>query len=65
MAKKKSYCEIKPDEEWRVEDDLRTLTSAKEIRNDPKRMAKVRALAAKKLATIAPLAAEMAEGEGK
>lgn len=57
MAKSKDVV-IKPDEEWRVEDDLRILTEAKSIRADKQRMAKVRALAKKKLAVVAPLAAD-------
>lgn len=40
-------------EEWRIEQDLRTLTDAKEIQADPKRMAKVQAMARKKLETVA------------
>ena len=44
---------IKPDEEWRVEDDMRTLMNAKEVQADPKRMAKVKTLARKKLETVA------------
>lgn len=58
MAKKKggSLAMYKPDEEWRVEDDMRTLMNAREIRNDPKRMSKVKALAQKKLTDMASLA---------
>lgn len=54
---------IKPDEEWRVEDDMRTLMRAKEIQADPKRMAKVKALARKKLETVASVLGEASEAE--
>lgn len=49
---------IKPDEEWRVEADLHTLMKAEKIKNDPKRMAKVRALAQKKMMEVASIASE-------
>lgn len=62
MAKKGNAIEAyKPDEEWRVEDDLRTLTHAKEIQADPKRMAKVKALARKKLESVAQVLGGEAE----
>lgn len=54
---------IKPDEEWQVEDDMRTLMRAKEIQADPKRMAKVKALARKKLETVATVLGEASESE--
>lgn len=64
MAKNSSNLgAIKPDEEWRVEDDMRTLMQCREIEKDPKRMAKVRALARKKLETIAGVIAETSETE--
>lgn len=58
MAKKISgnLAMIKPEEEWRAEDDMRTLMNAREIKNDPKRMAKVKAMAQKKLTDMACLA---------
>ena len=57
MAKKsKGNVSIRPDEEWQVESDLRTLMEAKVIRADAKRFAKCRALAKKKLAGIASVA---------
>jgi hypothetical protein len=49
---------LKPDEEWMAEDDLRTLMRAREIRNDPKRMARVKALATKRIAEVARLAGD-------
>lgn len=65
MAKKRNLGEvaIKPDEEWRVEDDMRTLMNAKEIQADPKRMAKVKALARKKLEHVASVLGEASETE--
>lgn len=57
MAKSKAIA-IKPDEEWRVEADLRTLMEAEKIEKDPKRMAKVRALAQKKMMEVASIASE-------
>ena len=60
MAKKSAgaLAAISTDEEWKVESDLRCLTEARAIRNDPKRMAKVRALAKKRLTEVAPLAGD-------
>ena len=55
MAKSKAIA-IKPDEEWRVEADLHTLMEAEKIEADPKRMAKVRALAQKKMMEVASIA---------
>lgn len=54
---------IRPDEEWQVEDDMRTLMRCKEIESDPKRMAKVRALAKKKLEQVAGVMSETSESE--
>lgn len=48
----------KSEDDWQTEDDLRTLTRAEEIENDPKRLAKARALAKKKLLEFAAVAAE-------
>ena len=52
---------IKEDEEWRVEDDMRTLMRAKEIEADPKRMAKVKIMAEKKLKEVAGVLSEAGE----
>lgn len=49
---------VAADEDWRVESDLRTILDAEEIRNDKKRWDKVRALAKKKLMTIAAVASD-------
>lgn len=57
MAKMKAAV-IKPDEEWRAEADLHTLMEAEKIKADPKRMAKVRALAQKKMMEVASIASE-------
>ena len=53
MKYKGNAMTIKSDEEWKVEDDMRTLMNAREIQADPKRMAKVKAMARQKLETIA------------
>lgn len=58
---KKSVVAIKPDEEWQVEVDLRCLLEAKKIEADPKRLAKVRALAKKKMMEAASIASEDAD----
>lgn len=64
MAKKQnSLGDIKPDEEWQVEDDMRTLMRAKEIQGDPKRMAKVKTLARKKLEQVASVMGDASETE--
>jgi hypothetical protein len=55
MAKNK-LATVRPDEEWQVESDMRCLMEARTIRNDKKRMGKVKALAQKKLAEVASLA---------
>ena len=47
--------QIKPDDKWRAEEDLRTLIHAKEIQRDPKRMAAVRKLAQDKMAELKKL----------
>lgn len=46
------------EDDWQVESDLRTLMECEKIEKDPKRMAKVRALAKKKLMEVAAIAAE-------
>ena len=49
--------------DWRVEGDLSTLLEAEKIEKDPKRMAKVRALAKQKMLDVAVIAAEAATGK--
>lgn len=46
---------IKQEDNWRVEDDIRTLMQAREIQRDPKRMAAVRKLAQEKMAEMKKL----------
>lgn len=65
MAKKSSgnAIAISSDEEWRVENDLRTMMEAEVIEKDPKRLAKVRALAKKRMMEVASIAAESGKDE--
>lgn len=64
MAKKSNaLTSIKPDEEWQVEDDMRVLMQCQKIEKDPKRMAKVRALAKQRLEDMAGVIAETKETE--
>lgn len=66
MAKKSGKAmnaTVSPDEEWRVEEDMRTLINAREIQADPKRMAKVKTLARKRLETVAVVLGESSEAE--
>ena len=57
MAKKKPAT-VSVDEEWKVESDMRCLMEAAAIRKDKKRMAKVKAMAQKKLSEVAGLASD-------
>lgn len=54
---------MKSEDDWMVEDAMRTLMRAKEIRNDKKLMAKVSAMAKEKLMELADVAAEAKESE--
>lgn len=47
-----------PSDDWRVESDLNTLIEAERIEKDPKRLAKVQALAKQKMLETATIAAE-------
>ncbi len=58
-AKSDSY------DKWQAEDDLRTITRAKEIEKDKKRMANVRRAAKEKLAEMANLKTIAAGGTPK
>lgn len=60
MAKESSgaLAVIKPDEEWRVESDMSTLIEAEKIKADPKRYAKVQALAKRKMLDVAKVASD-------
>jgi len=57
MAKKKPAT-VSVDEEWKVESDMRCLMEAAAIRKDKKRMAKVKAMAQKRLSEVAGLASD-------
>jgi hypothetical protein len=52
-------------DKWQAEDDLRTITRAKEIEKDKKRMAHVRRAAKEKLAEMANLKTIAAGGQPK
>ncbi len=54
---------MKSEDDWMVEDAMRTLMRAREIRNDKKLMAKVSAMAKEKLMDLADVAAEAKESE--
>ena len=56
MGKSRATLGMQPDEDWKVESDLRSLVEAEQIRRDPKRMAKVQALAKKKMIEAAAVA---------
>ncbi len=49
MAKRKNTVEAWSPADWEIEEDLRALVRAKAVEKDPERMAKVKALAKKKL----------------
>lgn len=62
MAKSSnSIATIKGEDDWQTESDLRTLLECEKIEKDPKRMAKVRALAKSKLLEVAAIASGEAE----
>ena len=44
-------------DDWQVEEDMRTLCRAEEIRKDPKRLEKAQALAARKMLEMGSIAA--------
>lgn len=52
----KSMCVANDD--WRVESDLNTMIEAEKIEKDPKRLAKVQALAKQRMLEAATIAAE-------
>ncbi|MEH6501766.1 hypothetical protein [Halopseudomonas aestusnigri] len=54
-ANKLKAVAMKEEDEWRAQDDLRTLLEARKIQKDAKRMAKVRALAKQKMADMQAL----------
>jgi hypothetical protein len=58
MAKASTKSIAKSEYDWKAEDDLRTMMASEEIEKDPKRLAKVQALAKKKMLDMAALASE-------
>jgi hypothetical protein len=54
---------LKQEGQWRAEQDLDTLICAKKIKADKKRMQAVRALAQKRLTTLASFSFDEAEEE--
>lgn len=60
MAKRKSlgYAVPAGEGDWQTESDLRTMMESEAIESDPKRLAKVQALAKKKLLDFASIASE-------
>ena len=54
---------VKMEDDWQTEDDMRTLMRCREIEKDQKRMAKVKALARKKLETVASVLGEASKTE--
>ena len=54
----KSITSVSGPDDWRVESDLNTLIEAEKIKKDPKRLAKVQALAKSKVVEVAAIAAE-------
>ena len=62
MAKKSTaIAATRMEDDWQCEDDLRTLIRCEEIKKDPKRMAKVTALAKSRMMEMASVATEGAE----
>lgn len=47
-----------PSDDWRVESDLNTMIECEKIEKDPKRLAKVQALAKQRMLEAATIAAE-------
>ena len=59
MAKKSNAISVtKHEDDWQCESDLRTLMEADKIKADPKRYAKVQAMAKEKMMAFASMAAE-------
>lgn len=52
----KSICS--PSDDWRVDSDLNTMIEAEKIEKDPKRLAKVKELAKKRMLEAAKIASE-------
>lgn len=60
MAKKSSnaIAMTKAEDDWQTESDLRTMIECEKIEADPKRLAKVQALAKKRMMEVAAIASE-------
>ncbi len=58
MAKVRAIAMTKSEDDWRAEDDMRTLMRAEEIKKDPKRLARAQALAKDRLMELAAVASE-------
>ncbi|MBP6779529.1 MAG: hypothetical protein KA784_00090 [Aquabacterium sp.] len=55
---KNTIASIKGEDDWQVESDLRTLIECEKIEKDPKRYAKVQALAKQRMMDMAAVASE-------
>lgn len=60
MPKKSSnaIAMTKAEDDWQAESDLRTMIECEKIEADPKRLAKVQALAKKRMMEVAAIASE-------
>ena len=59
MANKSNGISVtKHEDDWQVESDLRTMIECEKIEKDPKRLAKVQALAKKRMMEVAAVASE-------
>ena len=59
MAKvRKALGNTLPEDDWQTESDLRTMIECEKIEKDPKRLAKVQALAKKRMMEVAAVASE-------
>lgn len=59
MAKKSnSIATVASQDDWQAEDDLRTMIRCEEIEKDPRRLAKVQALAKRRMMEMAGIASE-------
>jgi pyocin large subunit-like protein len=60
-GKSKATLGMAPDDDWKVESDLRSLMEAEQVRRDPKRLAKAQALAKRKMVEAAAVAGGAAD----
>jgi len=49
-------CAMKEENDWRIEEDVRTLARAEEIKKDPKRMAAAKKMAQEKIERMKTIA---------